>query len=101
VTNEREVISVAKEQLDNRLGDTIKAARQDKGLTQAQLCVMLKITPRYLKYIENDGRKPSMELLERLVKELDIPLDKIFRDSHVHVDAENKLYILRGGKRPG
>jgi transcriptional regulator with XRE-family HTH domain len=47
-------------------------------LTQAQLADRLNITPRYLKAIENSGRKPSYDLLVRMVRELDIPADMVF-----------------------
>jgi transcriptional regulator with XRE-family HTH domain len=99
VANEREVISVAKDQPDNYLGKAIKAARQSKGFTQSCLAGLLKITPRYLKYIENGGRKPSLKLLERIIQELDIPSEEVFHTNHECTGS--KLYILWGGKRPG
>jgi transcriptional regulator with XRE-family HTH domain len=69
---------VLKEQTDNRLGNAIKSARQSKGWTQSHLADLLSVTTRYLKAIENSGRKPSYALLIRIVRELDISADTFF-----------------------
>jgi len=60
-------------------GIAVKSARQDKGLTQLQLADLLAITPRYLKAIENSGRRPSYDLLIRIIQELEIPADVVLR----------------------
>ena len=66
-----------KEQSADRLGDVIKAARKAKGWTQTYLAGRLNITPRYLKALENSGRKPSYDLFARIVYELEIPANTI------------------------
>jgi len=60
------------------LGGAIKTARKSKGFTQARLADRLGISLRYLKSIENSGRKPSYDLLARTVQELDISTDTVF-----------------------
>ena len=60
------------------LGDNIKAARYEKSMTQIELADRLEITPRYLKAIENDGKKPSYDLLKMIVNELNIQCDDVF-----------------------
>ena len=67
-----------KEHTNDCLGAIIKAARKSKALTQTQLARRLEITTRYLKSIENSGRKPSYDLLSRIIHELDIPAASIF-----------------------
>ena len=62
-------------------GSVVKSARQAKGLTQLQLSDLLKITPRYLKAIENSGRKPSYDLLICIINELDISADILLRSN--------------------
>ena len=69
----QEVIAVQIEHTEVCLGKVIKTARTLKGMTQPQLALTLGITTRYLKLIENSGRKPSYKLLVCIVKELDIP----------------------------
>jgi transcriptional regulator with XRE-family HTH domain len=62
----------------NQLGHAVKSARLRKGLTQLELAEELRITPRYLKAIENSGRKPSYDLFMRIVWMLEIPANLIF-----------------------
>jgi transcriptional regulator with XRE-family HTH domain len=69
---------VAKENMLYNLGGAIKAARKERGITQAQLAERLDITLRHLKAIENSGQKPSYDLLVRTVRELDISTDTVF-----------------------
>ena len=68
-------MAVQKVHTDDTLGEMIKTARTSKGITQPQLALTLGITSRYVKMIENSGRKPSYKLLVCIVKELDIQLD--------------------------
>lgn len=62
----------------DRLGSILKAARKAKGLTREQLAEIMNITPRYLMSIENENKKPSYDVLFRLVRELGISADTIF-----------------------
>ena len=87
---------MSNEQLDNRLGAAIKATRQAKGWTQSYLAGLLKITPRYLKALENSGRKPSYDLFVRIIRELEISADTIFYPENERFPA--KLYILQSGR---
>lgn len=64
--------------MTDNLGGVVKAARQAKGITQAQLAKRLRITLRYLKSIENSGQKPSYDLLAQIVRELNISTDAVF-----------------------
>jgi transcriptional regulator with XRE-family HTH domain len=80
----------------DRLGSAIKSARQEKQLTQCRLAEQLGITPRYLKAIENSGRKPSYDLLVRIICELDIPADAVFYPESGQ--QPEKIYQLRIAK---
>jgi Predicted transcriptional regulators len=63
-------------------GVVVKSSRQAKTMTQSQLADRLGITTRYLKAIENSGRKPSYNLLVRIIRELGIPADTVFNPEH-------------------
>jgi len=71
-------------------GNVVKAARKEKGLTQSQLSKKLSISTRYLKAIENSGRKPSFDLLVRIIHELDIQTDAVFYPEQT-VESSDKL----------
>jgi len=59
-------------------GIVVKTARKEKKLTQSQLAERLSISTRYLKAIENSGRKPSYDLLVRIIHELEMQTDAVF-----------------------
>ncbi len=63
---------------ENILGDIIKAARQKSKITMEELASRLDITERYLYRIENEGKKPSFDVLYKLIRELAISPDSIF-----------------------
>lgn len=69
------------------LGNILKAARKARGLTREQLAEIINITPRYLMSIENENKKPSYDLLFRLIRELGICADTIFYPEKQHVDT--------------
>jgi transcriptional regulator with XRE-family HTH domain len=83
----------------DRLGEAVKAARKSKGLTQSQLAGLLKISPRHLKGIENDGRTPSLKLFRRIVRELDIRTEDIFNANQDK--PPSLLRIMKGGGNTG
>lgn len=72
----------------DRLGIILKVARTSKGLTREQLAEIMNITPRYLMSIENENKKPSYDVLFRLVRELGISADTIFYPENQYVDTE-------------
>jgi transcriptional regulator with XRE-family HTH domain len=59
------------------LGSAIRAARLDKRLSQEELAELVGITPTHIKHIESEHRKPSLELLYRLVRTLNLSLDTL------------------------
>jgi len=60
------------------LGSAIRAARLEKHLSQEELAELVGITPTHIKHIESEHRKPSLELLSRLVRTLNLSLDTLF-----------------------
>ena len=70
------------QQVSDKLGSAIKAARNERHLTQKQLAERLFITPHYLMSIENKQQIPSCDLLFRIIRELEISADAIFYPEH-------------------
>ncbi len=60
------------------LGNAIHEARSRQKLSQEKLAELVGITPTHLKHIESEHRKPSVEVLFRLVQVLHLSLDGIF-----------------------
>ncbi|MBE6905091.1 MAG: helix-turn-helix transcriptional regulator [Ruminococcaceae bacterium] len=63
--------------LDN-LGGNLKAARKSRKLTREKVAESVGISPRYLSALENEHKKPSLNLLYRLVRTLEMSADTIF-----------------------
>ena len=59
------------------LGQAIRAAREARGLTQADLAARTQIAQAYLSYLEQDQREPSLSIAARIARELQIPLDEL------------------------
>ncbi len=60
-----------------QLGEAIRTARMQKGLTQEALAEQMDITPIHLKNIESSRRKPSVPLLFALMERLGFSVDAL------------------------
>ena len=60
------------------LGQAIKKARKRNNLTIEALADKVDVSERYLYRIENEDKKPSFEVLYRLIRCLSISPDAIF-----------------------
>lgn len=79
------------------LGSILKAAREKAGITIEALAERAEITEqRYLYRIENEGKKPSFDVLYKLIRELSISADSIFYPEKPSKDSEveNLLRML-------
>lgn len=70
------------------LGSVIKNARTKAELTREQLAEKINISPRHLMSIENEGHKPSYDVLFRIIRELAIVPDLIFYPDKPCKDSE-------------
>ena len=75
------------------LGDVIKVARIRADITMEALADRVGITERYLYRIENERKKPSFDVLYRLIRELAIPPDLIFYPEKLTDDSEMDAFI--------
>jgi DNA-binding XRE family transcriptional regulator len=58
--------------------DVVKAAREKTDITVAALAEKVDRTERYMYRLEDEGKKPSYDVLFALIRELSIPSDLIF-----------------------
>ena len=70
------------------LGDVIKSARQNSDFTMESLAAKIGVTERHLYRIENEGQKPSYDVLYKLIRELSIDPDKIFYPEKMSKESE-------------
>ena len=78
------------------LGNVIKNARMEANITMEALAERIGVTERYLYRIENEGKKPSYDVLKKLIRELAIQPDLIFYPEKPFQDseAENLIRML-------
>lgn len=64
----------------DRIGNIIREARLNQGLTQEELAELVDVTPAYIGHIERNQRSFSLQTLVRLVTELDIDMNYLFSE---------------------
>jgi transcriptional regulator with XRE-family HTH domain len=62
-----------------RFGERIRISRIRKGLTQEQLAKLLDSHENYLGALERGEKNVTLKVVEKIVKELDISLEELFR----------------------
>ena len=60
------------------LGDIIKYYRERSDYTVEELANKVGVSERYLYRIENEGKKPSYDVLFRIIRTLSISTERIF-----------------------
>jgi transcriptional regulator with XRE-family HTH domain len=61
------------------LGQRVKHLRRIRGQTQEQLAERIEINPKYLSSIERGVENPTLDLLIRLAKGLQVDLYELFQ----------------------
>lgn len=82
--------------IHDTLGATIKSARKRSDFTMEKLAEKIGVTERYLYQVENEGKKPSYDILYKLIRELSIQPDLIFYPEKTceESEAENLIRML-------
>lgn len=78
------------------LGEAIKNARQEEGIGIEKLAEMADISSRYLYRIENENKKPSYDVIYRLIHALGVSADRIFypKESKKESEVEDLIRML-------
>lgn len=63
-----------------RLGQALRSAREERGLTQDALADAADVSKKYISNIERGKCNPSYDILYRLVSALHISADFLFED---------------------
>ena len=74
--------------IPDTFGSIVKDARMKADLTRENLAEKVAISPRYLSCIENEKRKPSFEVLFKIIRELAINPNSIFYPDKPCKDTE-------------
>ena len=76
----------------NRLGEKVRKLREQRGLTVRELSVLLEIgSHSHIVQIESGKRKPSLEILLRLMNVFHVSCDQLLDDNlEVEYRVNNK-----------
>lgn len=74
---------------DNRLGYSIKAAREARMMTQEKLAELIGVSTVYIPEIENKRSAPSFMLLYRICRLLNVSVDDVI--FHTESDSARKI----------
>jgi ribosome-binding protein aMBF1 (putative translation factor) len=58
-------------------GQKIRAAREGRGLSQAELAMRASVSQAHLSFLEQDQREPSLSIAALIARELEISLDEL------------------------
>ena len=75
------------------IGARIKEIRIGKRITQEQLAEKININPKYLSSIERGKENPTLDILIKIAKSLDVNLDDIFKLVQIEDPAKRKILI--------
>lgn len=64
--------------LPKKLGKTIQKRRKELAITQEGLAEKIGISRAYMGFIEQGRNAPSLEILEKIAKNLKMPLSDLF-----------------------
>ncbi len=76
-----------------RIGSIIQSARHGNGLTQAELAERIDVSLKTVIDIEKGKRNPTFDVLFRMITELDIPAELIFRPEDLSGSPELEQFI--------
>jgi transcriptional regulator with XRE-family HTH domain len=63
------------------IGKTIRRLRVDREISQQDLAQCAGITSSFLSLVENDRRRPSLRILQKLAAALDVPEEVLLWDA--------------------
>ena len=75
------------------LGEIIKNARIKADITVEDLAAKVGVSERFIYRIENEGKKPSYDILYKLIRELSILPDQIFFPEKQIEDSEMESLV--------
>lgn len=84
----------------NILGNAIRQARIEKHLSQEELAEMVDITPTHMKHIEGGHRKPSVDVLFKIIEVLHLSIDNILFDNNINSYEYHYAEMLLRNCRP-
>ncbi len=79
-------------EITKKLGARIRAFRKGTGMSQEELAFKSSISTTYLGQLERAEKSPTVDILERIAKALDISVYDLFLfDEEIHTTPKNNV----------
>ena len=67
------------DEIFKRLGQNLKRIREEKGMTQGDICRALDIDRGFISSIENGKRNPTVSTLKKIADVLGVSVDELLK----------------------
>ena len=67
------------DEISKKLGQNLKKIREQKGMTQGDICRALNLDRGYVSSVENGKRNPTLSTLKKLADALKISVDELLK----------------------
>lgn len=81
--------------MNDTIGERIKSARRNSGLTQKGLAAQVGVPYQTIQYWENGRRNPKIDNLQKVADALDVDVNWLLRGSMAQQQAEFARHVLR------
>jgi transcriptional regulator with XRE-family HTH domain len=72
------------------IGTNIKIVRTARGIKQADIAEQLNIAPNYISMIEANKRSPSLTMIKKIAKVLNVPTSVLVLDDKEFENIQNE-----------
>ena len=67
------------ENISQQFGQTVRKIRLKQGLSQGDVARRLNLHRSYISSIERGIRNPSLKVIQKIAKSLDVPIEKLLK----------------------
>ena len=67
------------EDISKKFGANLKKIRQEKNMSQGDICRSLGVDRAYISNLESGKRNPTLATIKRLADALGVPVDKLLK----------------------
>lgn len=65
--------------ISKKLGDNIRRIREEKGMSQGDICRITEMDRGYISRVENGSKNPTISNLEKIAKALGVKPDELLK----------------------
>ena len=74
------MITTAMNNVSKKFGQRVRTIRLKQGLSQGDVAKRLDVHRSYISGIERGIRNPSLRVIQRIAKALEVPMEKLIKD---------------------